>query len=77
MERQCVFDRWSSTLCGLALAVVGFGASACHDDGPAAASEGSLQTAVQPLGTDCVDFQGIVHCALGAAKLSPSRDGAE
>lgn len=74
MKRQCVFDHLSSALAGLALAVAAVGVAACQDDG--ALGAGAPQVAVQALGTDCVEFQGIRHCALGAAKLNPHPDGA-
>jgi hypothetical protein len=73
MNRPCVYDRLSSTLCGLALAVVGIGLAGCQDDAAAGAAP---QAAVQPLGAECVELRGIRHCPLGAARLIPHGDGA-
>mgnify|MGYP000340708731 CR=1 FL=1 len=79
MERQCVWQRLSSTLRGLTLAAVGIGLVGCHPDAdPEASPPGrpAVRAVAQQLEDDCIDFQGLRHCAAGAAKLVPHQEGA-
>lgn len=46
------------------------GLAACHAETSTAGSDDRGQVAQSATATDCVDFQGNKHCALGAAKLA-------
>ena len=65
--------RVSLALCAVAFLSFGGGLSGCHDD--PSTGEDSTNLASRQASADCVEFQGIQHCALGAATLTPREDG--
>jgi hypothetical protein len=58
-----------------ALAVASLSAAACHDGDAVAAPESARELALQRSDADCIDFQGLRHCPLGAARLTAAPDG--
>lgn len=69
MKRQV----WTASLAVLAGLFAGT-LMGCQADDPDADSEAEIATPA--LTSQCVDFGGLQNCALGAAKLSRSKDGA-
>jgi hypothetical protein len=57
------------------LALLSAGLAGCQADDPETTTDRSQQLAERSVDAQCVEFEGLRHCALGAAAVSLARDG--